>query len=80
MSSYVYDRNRDGVFYMDLSKTWEKTMVAARIIAAIQENNPKDVLVSALNTVSLPAQQTTEHCLAPIQQAVLWSRLSQFEC
>merc|ERR1719476_192810 len=45
MESYIYDRTRDGVFYLDLAKTWEKTMVAARIIAAIQEKNPKDVLV-----------------------------------
>ena len=48
MESYIYDRTRDGVFYLDLAKTWEKTMVAARIIAAIQEKNKKDVLVSAL--------------------------------
>ena len=47
MESYIYDRTRDGVFYLDLAKTWEKTMVAARIIAAIQEKNKKDVLVSA---------------------------------
>ena len=47
MESYIYDRTRDGVFYLDLAKTWEKTMVAARIIAAIQAKNPKDVLVSA---------------------------------
>jgi len=46
MESYIYDRTRDGVFYLDLAKTWEKTMVAARIIAAIQAKNPKDVLVS----------------------------------
>merc|ERR1712127_24075 len=45
MSSYVYDRNREGVHYLDLAKTWEKTMVAGRIIAAIQEKNPKDVLI-----------------------------------
>jgi small subunit ribosomal protein SAe len=45
MESYIYDRTRDGVFYLDLAKTWEKTMVAARIIAAIQAKNPKDVLV-----------------------------------
>jgi len=45
MESYIYDRTRDGVFYLDLAKTWEKTMVAARIIAAIQEKNPKDVLI-----------------------------------
>ena len=47
MENYIYDRTRDGVFYLNLSKTWEKTMVAARIIAAIQEKNKKDVLVSA---------------------------------
>jgi|Transcript_46988 small subunit ribosomal protein SAe len=45
MESYIYDRTRDGVFYLDLAKTWEKTMVAARIIAAIQAKNKKDVLV-----------------------------------
>lgn len=48
MESYIYDRTREGVFYLDLSKTWEKTMVAARIIAAVQEKNKKDVLVSSL--------------------------------
>merc|ERR1712045_974507 len=50
MSSYVYDRTRDGVFYLDLAKTWEKTMVAARVIAAIQVQNPKDVLVVSSRT------------------------------
>merc|ERR1712037_930243 len=45
MESYIYDRSRDGVFYLDLAKTWEKAMVAARIIAAVQDKNPKDVLV-----------------------------------
>jgi len=49
MESYIYDRTREGVFYLDLSKTWEKTMVAARIIAAVQEKNKKDVLVSRLS-------------------------------
>jgi ribosomal protein S2 len=47
MESYIYDRTRDGVFYLDLNKTWEKTMVAARIVAAIQEKSAKDVLVSS---------------------------------
>jgi len=45
MANYMYDRNRDGIFYHDLNKTWEKTMVAARIIAAIQSKNKKDVLI-----------------------------------
>ena len=45
MENYIYDRTRDGIFYLNLEKTWEKTMVAARIIAAIQEKNKKDVLI-----------------------------------
>jgi small subunit ribosomal protein SAe len=46
MKSYVYKRNKEGIHYLDLAKTWEKLMVAARIIAAAQAKNPKDVLVS----------------------------------
>lgn len=45
MASYVYKRNKDGVHYLDLAKTWEKIMVAARIIAATQAKNQKDVLI-----------------------------------
>jgi small subunit ribosomal protein SAe len=43
MKSYVYTRNKEGVHYINVSKTWEKMMIAARIIAAI--DNPRDVLV-----------------------------------
>merc|ERR1711978_148893 len=45
MEPYIYKRTKEGVHYLDLAKTWEKAMVAARIIAAIQEKNPKDVLI-----------------------------------
>merc|ERR1712166_1541590 len=45
MENYVYKRTKEGVHYLDLAKTWEKTMIAGRIIAAIQEKNPKDVLI-----------------------------------
>merc|ERR1719476_1240755 len=45
MEPYIYKRTKEGVHYLDLAKTWEKTMVAARIIAAVQEKNPKDVLI-----------------------------------
>lgn len=43
MKNYIYTRNKKGVYYMNIAKTWEKLMLAARIIAAI--DNPKDVLV-----------------------------------
>jgi len=45
MESYVFRRNKEGIYYINLSKTWEKLMVAARIIAAVQAKNPKDVLI-----------------------------------
>ena len=43
MENYIFARQRDGVHIINISKTWEKLMLAARIIAAIQ--NPKDVQV-----------------------------------
>jgi small subunit ribosomal protein SAe len=43
MKGYVYTRNKEGVHYLNISRTWEKMMVAARIIAGI--DNPRDVLV-----------------------------------
>merc|ERR1712110_1301448 len=45
MGSYVFRRNKEGIFYINLAKTWEKLMVAARIVAAVQHKNPKDVLI-----------------------------------
>lgn len=44
MAPYIYKRNNEGIHIINVAKTWEKLMVAARIIAAIP--NPKDVLVS----------------------------------
>jgi small subunit ribosomal protein SAe len=46
MEPYIFKRNKEGVHIMNISKTWEKLMMCARIIAAIK--NPKDVLVSGL--------------------------------
>merc|ERR1711907_123113 len=43
MKPYVYTRNKDGIYYLNVAKTWEKLMIAARVIAAV--DNPKDVLV-----------------------------------
>jgi len=45
MEGYVFRRNKEGIYYINLAKTWEKLMVAARIIAAVQAKNPKDVLI-----------------------------------
>lgn len=43
MESYVYKRKTDGIHIINLRKTWEKLVLAARIIAGIE--NPADVCV-----------------------------------
>jgi len=43
MERYCWNRRNDGVYIINLGKTWEKLMLAARIIVAIE--NPQDVTV-----------------------------------
>merc|ERR1712223_1505940 len=43
MEQYIFKRRQDGVNIINLKKTWEKLMLAARAIAAIE--NPADVFV-----------------------------------
>jgi len=43
MERYVYRRRQDGIYVINLEKTWEKLQMAARVIAAIE--NPQDVVV-----------------------------------
>jgi len=43
MSQYMYKRRNDGVFIFNLHKTWEKLMLAARVLVTIE--NPQDVCV-----------------------------------
>jgi small subunit ribosomal protein SAe len=43
MEQYIFKRRTDGVNIINLKKTWEKLMLAARAIAAIE--NPEDVYV-----------------------------------
>ncbi|CAG8656878.1 9354_t:CDS:2, partial [Ambispora leptoticha] len=43
MTPYVWKRRADGVHIINVGKTWEKIVFAARIIAAIE--NPADVVV-----------------------------------
>jgi small subunit ribosomal protein SAe len=46
MSRYVYARTRDGIHIVDLHMTWEKLILAARVIVAIE--NPQDVAVASV--------------------------------
>eukprot|EP00493_Phyllostaurus_siculus_P002223 UN02235 len=43
MEQYVFKRKPDGVYIINLRRTWEKLLLAARAIAAIE--NPADVCV-----------------------------------
>jgi len=43
METYVYKRRNDGVHIINLRKTWEKVLLAARAIVAIE--NPADIFV-----------------------------------
>lgn len=43
MEQYVFKRKPDGVYIINVKKTWEKLLLAARAIAAIE--NPADVCV-----------------------------------
>jgi len=45
MEQYVFKRRNNGVNIINLSKTWEKLMMAARAVAAVE--NPADVFVVA---------------------------------
>eukprot|EP00727_Mastigamoeba_balamuthi_P007644 m51a1_g350 putative 40s ribosomal protein s0 (281) ;mRNA; f:553537-554379 len=43
MQPYVWGRRADGTYIINLQKTWEKLVLAARVIAGI--DNPQDVVV-----------------------------------
>ena len=45
MERYVYKRRSDGIFIINLGKTWEKLQLAARVIVAIE--NPQGIIVQS---------------------------------
>lgn len=45
MERYVYRRRQDGIYVINLEKTYEKLQMAARVLAAIE--NPNDVVVQS---------------------------------
>ena len=49
MKQYIYKRKNDGICVINLKRTWEKLLAAARAIAAIE--NPADVsIIASRNT------------------------------
>jgi small subunit ribosomal protein SAe len=45
MKRYVFRRTSDGIHIINIGKTWEKIMAAARVIVAIE--NPADILIAS---------------------------------
>lgn len=67
MERYVWKRRTDGHFVINIGKTWDKLMLAARIIVAIE--NPQDVLCISgrqygQRAVLKYAQYTGAQCIA----------------
>ncbi|KAK9726863.1 hypothetical protein RND81_05G242100 [Saponaria officinalis] len=67
MERYVFTRRSDGIFIINVGKTWEKLEMAARIIVAIE--NPQDIIVQSARpygqrAVLKFAQYTGAHAIA----------------
>jgi len=45
MERYVFKRRNDGIYIINLGKTWEKLQMAARVIVSIE--NPQDIIVQS---------------------------------
>ncbi|KAI0523176.1 hypothetical protein KFK09_005568 [Dendrobium nobile] len=45
MERYVFKRRTDGIYIINIGKTWEKMQLAARVIVAIE--NPQDIIVQS---------------------------------
>ncbi|WOK93252.1 40S ribosomal protein SA-like [Canna indica] len=45
MERYIFKRRNDGIYIINLGKTWEKLQLAARVIVAIE--NPRDIIVQS---------------------------------
>merc|ERR1712071_491729 len=54
MNDYIWRRRNDGIHILHIGKTWEKLILAARIIVAIE--NPEDVIaIPHVLTVCVPS-------------------------
>ncbi|TVU37905.1 hypothetical protein EJB05_11248 [Eragrostis curvula] len=67
MERYVYKRRTDGIYIINLGKTWEKLQLAARVIVGIE--NPQDIIVQSARpygqrAVLKFAQYTGAHAIA----------------
>ncbi|KAL1804112.1 hypothetical protein ACET3Z_032759 [Daucus carota] len=50
MERYVFKRRNDGIYIINLGKTWEKLQMAARVIVAME--NPQDIIYTGANAIA----------------------------
>ncbi|KAL9228489.1 hypothetical protein vseg_004066 [Gypsophila vaccaria] len=67
MERYVFKRRSDGIYIINVGKTWEKLQMAARVIVSIE--NPEDIIVQSARpygqrAVLKFAQYTGAHAIA----------------
>ncbi|KAF5732091.1 40S ribosomal protein SA-like [Tripterygium wilfordii] len=67
MDRYVFKRRNDGIYIINLGKTWEKLQLAARVIVGVE--NPQDIIVQSARpygqrAVLKFAQYTGAHAIA----------------
>jgi small subunit ribosomal protein SAe len=59
MMDYVWRRRSDGIHILNIGKTWEKLVLAARVIAAIE--NPEDVIAISARPYGMRAVLKFSH-------------------
>ncbi|WOH10517.1 hypothetical protein DCAR_0729986 [Daucus carota subsp. sativus] len=50
MERYVFKRRNDGIYIINLGKTWEKLQMAARVSVAME--NPQDIIYTGANAIA----------------------------
>jgi hypothetical protein len=74
MIDYIWRRRNDGVHILNIGKTWEKLMLAARVIVAIE--NPEDVIAISARPYGMRATLkygTADACVLPVDSRLLFS-------
>jgi small subunit ribosomal protein SAe len=73
MTDYIWRRRNDGVHIINIGKTWEKLMLAARVIVAIE--NPEDVIAISARPYGMRATlKYGEYCQLCISAQLLLLR------
>ena len=59
MKEYIWRRRQDGIYILNIGKTWEKLMLAARVIVSIE--NPRDVIAISARPYGMRAVLKYSH-------------------